>query len=79
MQRDRYLQFIAEHGRLAWQKASGDPTRATAEASMGRIKRVIRGDLCSRTDQHRVTETGIAVCALNDMLHLGRPIFVRIA
>jgi hypothetical protein len=30
-QRDRHLQQIAEHGRMAWQKASGYTTRARAE------------------------------------------------
>ena len=33
-QRDRHLQHIAEHGRMAWQKASGYTTRARAEATI---------------------------------------------
>ena len=33
-QRDR--QFIAKHGRMAWQKASGYTTRARAETAIGR-------------------------------------------
>ena len=32
-QRDHYLQCIAEHGRAAWQKASGYTTRARVEAT----------------------------------------------
>ncbi len=35
-QRDRHLQHIAEHGRMAWQKASGYTKRARIEATMGR-------------------------------------------
>ena len=35
-QRDRHLRFIAEHGRAAWQKASGYTIRARAEAAIGR-------------------------------------------
>ena len=35
---DRHLRFIAEHGRAAWQKASGYTTRARAEATIGRFK-----------------------------------------
>jgi hypothetical protein len=31
MQRDRHLQHVAEHGRMAWQEASGYTTRARAE------------------------------------------------
>jgi len=37
-QRDRHLQFIAEHGRASWQKASGYTKRARAEAAIGRFK-----------------------------------------
>ena len=78
-QRDRHLQFIAEHGRAAWQKASGYTKRARAEAAIGRLKQVIGDGLRSRTDQRRATEVNVAVHALNRMLELGRPIFVRIA
>ncbi len=77
-QRDRHLQFIAEHGRMAWQMASGYTTRARAEASIGRFKRVIGDGLRSRTDRRRATEVHVAVHALNRMLELGRPISVRI-
>jgi hypothetical protein len=78
-QRDRHLQVIAEHGRAAWQKASGYTTRARVEATMGRFKQVIGDGLRSRTDQRRATEVDVAVHALNRMLELGRPISVRIA
>jgi len=78
-QRDRHLQFIAEHGRAAWQKASGHTKRARAEAAIGRLKQVIGDGLRSRTDQRRATEVNVAVHALNRMLELGRPISVRIA
>jgi hypothetical protein len=78
-QRDRHLRFIAEHGRAAWQKASGYTTRARTEAAIGRFKRVIGDGLRSRTDQRRGTEVEVAVHALNRMLELGRPISVRIA
>ncbi len=78
-QRDRHLQSIAEHGRAAWQKASGYTKRARAEAAIGRFKQVIGDGLRSRTDQRRATEMDVAVHALNRMLELGRPISVRIA
>ncbi len=78
-QRDRHLRFIAEHGRSAWQKASGYTTRARVEAAIGRFKQVIGDGLRSRTDQRRATEVDVAVHALNHMLELGRPISVRIA
>jgi hypothetical protein len=78
-QRDRHLQCIAEHGRMAWQTASGYNRRARAEAAIGRWKRVIGGGLCARLDQRQTTEANVAVHALNHMLELGRPIYVRIA
>ncbi len=78
-QRDRHLQSIAEHGRAAWQKASGYTRRARAEAAIGRFKQVIGDGLRSRTDRRRATEVDVAVHALNRMLDLGRPISVRIA
>ena len=78
-QRDRHLQSIAQHGRAAWQKASGYTRRARAEAAMGRFKQVIGDGLSSRTDRRRATEVDVAVHALNRMLELGRPISVRVA
>lgn len=78
-QRDRHLQFIAKHGRAAWQKASGYTIRARAEAAIGRFKQVIGDGLRSRTDQRRATEVDVAVHALNRMLDLGRPNSVRTA
>jgi hypothetical protein len=55
--------MIAERGRMAWQKASGYNLRAKVEVSIGRYKRV---------------EVAIAAAALNRMLALGRPNYVRI-
>src|SRR3954452_940190 len=78
-QRDLHLQFIAEHGRMAWQKASGYTKRARAEAAVGRFKQVIGDGLRSRTDRRRATEVDVAVHALNRMLDSGRPNSVRIA
>ena len=78
-QRDRHLQHIAEHGRMAWQKASGYTTRARAEAAIGRFKQVIGDALRSRTDERRATEVDVAVHALNRMSELGRPNYVRTA
>ena len=78
-QRDRHLQNIAEHGRAAWQKASGYTKRSRAEAAIGRFKQVIGDGLRSRTDRRRATEVSVAVHTLNRMLELGRPISVRIA
>lgn len=76
-QRDRHLQHIAEHGRIAWQRASCYTARARAEAAIGRFKQVIGDGLRSRTADRRVTEVNVAVHALSHMLELGRPNWVR--
>ena len=78
-QRDRHLQIIDKHGRAAWQRASGYTIRARAEAAIGRFKQVIGDGLRSRMDERRATEVAIAVHALNRMMELGRPSYVRTA
>ena len=78
-QRDRHLQSIAKHGRVAWQKASGYTKRSRIEAAIGRFKQVMGDGLRSRTEERWVTKVEVAVHALNRTLELGRPISVRIA
>jgi DDE family transposase len=78
-QRDRHIEAIAEHGRMGWQRASGYNQRALVEADIARFKRVIGDGLRSRTDGRQATEVAIAAQALNRMLDLGRPEYVRIA
>jgi hypothetical protein len=77
-QRDRHLQHIAEHGRMAWQKSSRYNVRALVEAFFSRWKRLIGDGLRFRTEDRRNTEIAIAVQILNHMLDLGRPDSVRI-
>ena len=78
-QRDAHLWCIAERGRMGWQKASGYSWRALVEADIARFKRVIGDGLRSHTDGRQATEVAIAAGALNRMLDLGRPEYVRIA
>ena len=77
-QRNCHLHFIAAHGRMAWQKASGYTMRARAETAISRWKRVIGVRLRAHTDERRAAEVGVAVDGLNRMLELGRPNYVRI-
>jgi hypothetical protein len=63
---------------MAWQKASGYNRRAKVEAAIGRWKQVIGDGLRSRIDEHRATEIDVAVHALNRMVEMGRPNYVRI-
>ena len=78
-QRDRHLQVLAEHGRMAWQRTSGYNARAGAEGTMSRYKRIIGDTLRSRSRPAQETESRIAVAVLNRMLDLGRPESVRAA
>ncbi len=78
-QRDCHLQHIARHGRMRWQSASGYNTRARVEATMNRWKQVIGGELRAHSDERRPTEVAVAVHALNRMLDLGCPSYVRVA
>jgi hypothetical protein len=77
--RDRHLRVIAERGRMGWQRASGYTWRALVGSDISRWKRVIGDALRSRTDGRQATEVAIAADALNRMLDLGRPEYVRIA
>ena len=76
-QRDEHIAVIAAHGRMGWQRRSGYNWRALVEADVSRWKRVIGDGLQSRTDDRRSTEVAIAARALNRMLELGRPEYVR--
>jgi hypothetical protein len=76
-QRDRHLRCIAENGRMAWQKTYRYNQRAKVEATIGRWKPVIGDGLRSRIDERRATEVDAAVHALNRMLEMGRPNYVR--
>ena len=78
-QRDMHLRCIADRGRMGWQRASGYNLRALVESDVSRWKRVIGDGLRSRTDGRQETEVAIAASALNRMLELGRPNYVRIA
>ncbi len=77
-QRDAHIAAIAAHGRMGWQRRSGYNWRALVEADASRWKRIIGDGLRSRTDDRRSAEAAIAARALNRMLKLGRPEYLRI-
>ena len=78
-QRNHHLRAIAEHGRMAWQAASGYTKHARAETAIARFKRVIGDRLRSHADDRRATEVEVAVHVLNRMLELGHSKSARIA
>ncbi len=63
---------------MGWQKRAGYNRRSKAEAAIARWKQVIGDGLRSRADERRATEVAVAAHALNRMLELGRPSYVRI-
>lgn len=77
--RDLHLRCIAERGRTGWQRATGYGWRTLIESDNSRWKRVIGDGLRSQADGRQRTEVAIAANALNRMLDLGRPEYVRIA
>src|SRR4051794_25638450 len=59
-QRDRHLQWLAERGRMGWQRVSGYNWRALVESDVSRWKRVIGDGLRFQTDGRQATEVAIA-------------------
>ena len=78
-QRDAHLRCIAERGRMGWQRTSGYNWRALVESDISRWKRVVGDGLRFQTGGRQATEVAIAAEALNRMLDLGRPEYVRVA
>src|ERR1700733_13435426 len=75
--RDRHVHFIAEKGRIAWQKATGYGRRSLVEMAIGRYKHIIGSTLRARSNDGQGGEVAIAVHALNRMIRLAKPISVR--
>jgi hypothetical protein len=75
--RDRHVQFIAEKGRMAWQKATGYGRRSLVETAIGRYKHIIGATLCARSDDGQGGEVAITVHVLNRMIRVAKPVSVR--
>jgi hypothetical protein len=78
-QRDRHIQFIAQKGRMAWQRATGYGRRSLAETAVGRYKALIGPRLRARGLPAQQGEAAIAVGVLNCMIRAAKPISVRVA
>ena len=77
--RDRHIQLIAEHGRMAWQKATGYGRRSLGETAIGRYKHLIGPTLRARTQSGQQGEAALSVQVLNRMTRIAKPISVRVA
>lgn len=76
--RDRHIRLIAEHGRIAWQKATGYGRRALGETAVGRYKHLIGPKLRARTPPGQQSEVALAVQVLNRMIRVAKPVSVRV-
>jgi hypothetical protein len=77
--RDRHVQFIAENGRMAWQKTTGYGRRSLVETAIGRYKHIIGSALRARSTDGQAGEVAIAVQILNRMIRIAKPISIRLA
>ena len=77
--RDRHVRYIAEKGRLAWQKANGYGRRSLVETTIGRYKHIIASKLRARSTAGQKGEVAVAIRALNRMTQIAKPISVPTA
>ncbi|NPD70050.1 IS5 family transposase (plasmid) [Lichenicola cladoniae] len=74
--RNRHVRDITEKGRMAWQKANGYGRRSIVETTIGRYKHIIGPKLRARSTAGQNAEVAIAICALNQMIRIAKPISV---
>jgi transposase len=77
--RDRPVRFIAERGRMAWQRATSYGRRSLAETAVGRYKALIGPKLRARGLAAQQGEASIAVVVLNRMIRVAKPLSIRVA
>ena len=75
--RDRHIQLIAKHGRMAWQRMTGYGRRNAAETTMARYKHLIGPRLHARSAAAQVGEVALAIQVLNRMIREAKPVTVR--
>ena len=61
---------------MAWQKANGYGRRRLVETTTGRYKHIIGPKLKGRLTTGQKGEVAIAICALNRMIRIAKPISV---
>jgi len=61
---------------MAWQKANGYGRRSIVETTIGRYKHIIGPKLKARSTTGQKGEVAIAICALNQMICIAKPISV---
>ncbi len=77
--RNRHVEAINNHGRIAWQKQTNYGFRALVELAMLRYKTIIGPKLKARELPQQRTEAAVSVRVLNRMTGLGMPVSVKVA
>ena len=75
--RDRHIQLMAQHGRMAWQRVTGYGRRNVVEATMARYKGLIGPKLRGRHRDAQAGEVALAIQVLNRMIRETKPATVR--
>lgn len=75
--RDRHVRFMAEKGRIGWQRTTGYGRRSLGATAIGRHKHLIGSRLRARIAAGQRGELALAVTALNRMIRVVKPVFVR--
>ena len=71
-QRNQHIERIAEIGRQAWQKETGDRQQARAEGTFLRYKRILGGSLRAKGFEAQQREATGRCTVLNKMYALGK-------
>ena len=74
--RDRHIQIIAKHGRVAWQRMTGYGKRNAAETTMARYKHLIGPRLRTRSAAAQAGEAALAIQVLNRMIREAKPVTI---
>lgn len=77
-QRDKHMQAIAKHGRIAWQKRNNFGLRSFVELAMQRYKRIFGNTLKARCIAQQKSEARTSAAVLNMMTLLGMPVSVKV-
>ena len=78
-QRDRHIRFMAERGRMGWQRTTRCGRRNQAETAMARYEHLIGPKLRARSLPAQRGEAAIAAAVLNTMIWTAKPVSIRVA
>ena len=74
--RDCHIHFLAERGRIAWQRVTGYGKRNHAETAMSRYKHLIGPKLRAHSRPGQGGQVALAVQVLNRMIRTAKPVSI---